>query len=64
MNIEEEKFRKFIAKESYNELINHYGVNGLWRFIEIELLLPLKSDLHKKNSVIKMSLEALSCVNE
>ncbi len=61
---EEERLRFFLEKEEYTSLINHYGVNELVKFVEMELLIPLKAELHKKNSIIKMCLESLNTINE
>ena len=56
---EEEKLRFFLEKEGYTELINNHGVNELVRFIEVELLIPLKADLMKRETVMKNLKNAL-----
>lgn len=62
MSKEEQKLRKFLEKEKYTELINHYGVDQLVLFVEVHLLTPLKADLQKRNNIInhlKQGIEAL-----
>lgn len=56
---EEEKLRFFLQKEGYTELINHYGVDKLVNFVEVELLIPLKAELMKRQTVMNNLKEAL-----
>jgi len=54
-----EKFRLFLEKERYTENINHYGINELIRYVEIEMLLPLKAELYKRQTVMDNLRNAL-----
>ena len=56
---DEDKIRLFLTKNGYDELINHHGINELIRFIEIDLLIPLKAELQKRQTIMNNLRNAL-----
>lgn len=42
-----DNFRLWLEEQGYTELINHHAIEELIRYVDIELLTPLKAELNK-----------------
>ncbi len=47
----QDKFRVWLEKEGYTELVNHFGIDELIKYVDMGLLMPLKAELMKDRVV-------------